>query len=159
MDEKPRTPTARKQPTNKHAFISLIRQMGLHCHYKGTPPIHKLATIFRNSRNWGAHTQLPNIRRISLNSAMTSDRRAVCFTTSPRRASTASSGSGSGGGTWINVTQAGRTLLRLLCSYDRLQDVLQGGQENRAHADVSRAIKNKVRVRLEILPELTEIIN
>jgi hypothetical protein len=159
VDKKPRTPTARNQPANRHASISLIQQMGLHRHYKGTPPIHKLATIFGNSRNWGAHTQLPNIRRIYLNSAMTSDRRAVCFTALPRRASTASSGSGSGGGTWINVTRAGQTLLRLLCSHDRLQDVLQGRQEKRAHADIGQGIKNKVRVRLEILPELTQLTN
>jgi hypothetical protein len=98
VDEKPRTPTARKQPANKHASISWIRQMGLHRHYEGTPPIHKLATIFGNSRNGSAHTQLLNIQRSSLNSAMTSDRRAVCFTSLPRRASTASSGLGLGRG-------------------------------------------------------------
>jgi hypothetical protein len=72
---------------------------------------------------------------------------------------TASSGSGSGESTWINITQAGQALLGLLCSHDRLQDVLQGRQENRAHADVSQAIKDKERVQLEILPELTKITN
>jgi hypothetical protein len=73
MDKKPRIPMARKQLANRHTSISLIWQMGLHCYYKGTPPTHELATIFRNSRKWSAHTQLPNIWRISLNSAMTSE--------------------------------------------------------------------------------------
>jgi hypothetical protein len=88
---------------------------------------------------------------------MTSDSRAVCFTASPRRALTASSGSGSGESTWINITQAGQALLGLLCSHDRLQDVLQGRQKDRAHTDVGQAIKDKVRIWLEILLELTKI--
>jgi hypothetical protein len=105
MDKKPRTLTARKQPANKYTSISLVWQMGLHRHYKGTPPTHNLATIFGNSRNWSTHTQLPNIQHISLNSAMTLDRRAVYLTASPRRVSTASCGSDSGESTGGHMDQ------------------------------------------------------
>jgi hypothetical protein len=120
---------------NRHASISLVRQMSLHLHYKKTTSAHKLATIFGNSRV-GALIRSCQTHGASLSTleGLQIEELSILLPhqeghSQPPLAQAWRRGRG-GRSTWINVTWASRTLLGLLCSHDRLQDILQGGQED-----------------------------